>query len=273
MTAVRLPIRAVLALSAAALQAAGGTAGAMGTGTAAAVAASGGIEGAAEALAGARASTILAGRLDGRAARIRHLHSARGCAALEAGIRAAWQQPSAQPVAGLPLLETHAGPWRILSRLAADGLQVLQLQPLPAGRCEGLLTHWPSGAMPPGAAGHADPALGASHAAGGAGQRSGLPSGWPAAIHVLHRVESGSQGRRDLTLLARAPWSPVATLAALEALWRPLGLIPKPVAGPAVAPGAAAAYTAEGARAQVAFYLEAGNGFTHIVLMLQGDWS
>jgi hypothetical protein len=273
MTAARLPIRAVLALSAAALQAAGGAAGPAGTGMAASVAASGGVEGTAERLAGARAGTILAGRLDGRSARIRHLHSARGCAALEADIRAAWQQPSAQPAAGLPPLETHAGPWRILSRLAADGLQVLQLQHLPAGRCEALLTHWPSRAEPSSAGGHADPAPGAGHAAGGVGQRPGLPSGWPAAIRVLRRVESGSQARRDLTLLARAPWSPAATLAALEPVWRPLGLIPRPVAAPTVAPAGGTAYTAEGARAQVALYLEAGDGFTHIVLMLQGDWS
>lgn len=235
MKTARLSIGAVLALGAAAVQAA-----ASGEPPAASPA--------------ARASTILAGRLDGRSARIRHLHSAQGCAALETGVRAVWQQASAQPVAGLPVLETRAGPWRILSRLAADGLQVLQLQPLPAGHCEGLLTHWPSDAGP----------------------RASLPSGWPPAIRVLHRIETGGQHGRDLTVLARAPGSPEYTLAALQAVLRPLGLNPRPIAAPPTAPPTASgggAYTAESARAQVALYLEAGDGFTHIVLMLQGEWS
>jgi hypothetical protein len=222
-----------------------------------------------DAPSGVRASTVLAGQLDGRPASIRHLRAAGGCTALLQGFDAHWRRASPVPEALAPRLQATAGGWQLLSRLGADGLHVLQVRPLPGGDCEGLLTHWQRNALEAADRRPRSPVADA---------RAPLP-GWPAALRVLHRTESRDTGSRALTVLARAPLTPESTRAAIAGALAPLGLRLAPLAPERPASrrtahsGSGTAFAAEGPRLKAALYLEAGDGFTDIVLMLQGDWS
>ncbi len=192
-------------------------------------------------------------RIDGRSAAVLRLQAPWPCAQMLALVRSAWRAAWS-----VPLVQTHAEGWLMLSAAFRDGLLSAQWQAAPAGGCQGFLTRWPFGAqrLPATQAAVAPPWPGA-----------------PAPVRWLGRTESGAGVRRQTTWLAHDDRPLDQALPdwrqwLLRAGWR---LRPDFRPNPAD-PGAGVLLAGErSGPAEVGLLLRPRRHITELVLIVQGD--